>query len=89
MGLPKRLTGKESPASAGDAGSIPELGRSPGVGNGNPLLHSHLENSMDRRAWWATVHEVAKESDTTEHTHHQKLDVLKLYSVVSNYPNYV
>ena len=51
------------PASAGkarDAGSIPESGRSPGVGNGNPLQDCCLENSMDREAWWATVHGVAE-----------------------------
>ena len=48
------------PASAGDSGSIPWLGRSSGVGNGNPLQYSCLENSMDRGAWWATVHGVAK-----------------------------
>ena len=43
-----------------DAGSIPELGRSPGGGHGNPLQYSCLENPMDRGAWWATVHSVAK-----------------------------
>ena len=46
--------------AAGDAGFIPGLGRSSGVGNGNPLQYSCLEISMDRGAWWATVHEVAK-----------------------------
>ena len=54
---------KSLPANAGDGGdvgSIPGLGRSPGVGNGNPLQDSCLENPMDRRAWWATVHGVAK-----------------------------
>ena len=54
---------KNPPANAGDAGkvdSIPGLGRSPGVGNGNPLQYSCLENSMDRGTWWATVHEVRK-----------------------------
>ena len=56
---------KNPPASAGDAGSIPGSGRSPGEGNGNPLQYSCLGNSMDRGAWPATVHEVAKESDTT------------------------
>ena len=40
-------------------GLIPGLGRSPGEGNGNPLQYSHLENPMDRGAWWATVHGVA------------------------------
>ena len=51
--------------NAGDASSIPGLGRSPEEGNGNPLQYSCLENPMDRRAWWATVHGVAKESDMT------------------------
>jgi len=45
---------------AGDVGSIPELGRSPEKGNGNPLQYSCLGNPMDRRAWRATVHGVAK-----------------------------
>ena len=54
---------KNPPAHGGDArdaGSIPGLGRSPGVGNGNPPQYSCLENSMDRAAWQATVHGVAK-----------------------------
>ena len=56
------------PANEGDACPIPGLGRSLGVGNGNPLQYSCLEISMDRRVQWATVHGVA-ESDRTEHTH--------------------
>ena len=52
--------GKESTCNAGDLSSVPGLGRSPGEGNGNPLQYSCLENSMDRGAWQATVHEVAK-----------------------------
>ena len=51
---------KNTPASAGDTGSIPVSGRSPGEGNDNPLQYSCLENPMDRRALWATVHEVAR-----------------------------
>ena len=58
--------GKESPWNAGDLGLIPGSGWSPGKGNGNPLQCSCLENSMDRGAWRATVHGVAKESDATE-----------------------
>ena len=52
--------GKEFACSAGDLGSIPGLGRSPGEGNGNPLQYPCLENLMDRGAWWAAVHGVAK-----------------------------
>ena len=51
---------KNLPSNTGDAGLIPGSGRSPGVGNANPLQYSCLENSMDRGAWWATVHEVTK-----------------------------
>ena len=55
--------GKESVCNAGDTGdvgSIPELGRTPGGGNGYPLQYSCLENSMHRGVWWATVHWVVK-----------------------------
>ena len=52
--------GKESACNARDPGSIPGLGRSPREGNGNPLQYSFQENSMDRGAWWATVHGMAK-----------------------------
>ena len=56
----------ENPATnAGDMGSIPTSQRSPGGGNGNPLQYSRLENSMDRGDWWATMHGVTEESDTT------------------------
>ena len=58
--LPWWLSGKESACSAGDAGSIPELGRSPGGGNDNPLQYSCLGNPMDREAWRATDQVVAK-----------------------------
>ena len=68
------LDGKVSAYSAGDPGSVPGLGRSPGEGNGTPLQYSCLENPMDRGARWATVHGVAKSwtrlSDfTREETH--------------------
>ena len=52
--------GKETACNVGELGSIPELVRSPGEGNGYPLLHSCLEKFMDREAWWATVYGVAK-----------------------------
>ena len=51
--------------NAGDPGSIPGLGRSPGEGNGNPLQYFCLENPMDRGAWKAKDHGLAEESDTT------------------------
>ena len=51
---------KESACNVGDPGFIPGSGRSPGKDNGNPLQYSCLENSMDRGAWWPTVHGVAK-----------------------------
>ena len=57
------LVVKNLAASAGDAeetGSIPGSGRFTGIGNGNSLQYSRLENSMDRGAWWAAVHGVAK-----------------------------
>ena len=57
--------GKEPTCNAGDLGSVPGSGRSPGGGNGSPLHYSCLENPMDRGASWAIVHRVA-ESDTTE-----------------------
>ena len=51
---------KESAYNAGDQGSVPGLGRSPGEGNSYPLQYSWLENFKDRGAWWATVHRVTK-----------------------------
>ena len=56
---------KNSPANAGDMGSIPDPGRSPGEWNGNLLQYSCLGNPMEKGVWWATVHGVAKESDMT------------------------
>ena len=64
--LPGGSDGKASVYNAGDPGSIPGSGRSPGKGNGNPLQYYCLENPMDRRAWQATVHGGRKESDMTE-----------------------
>ena len=58
--VPGGSDGKESACNAGDLGSIPGAGRSPGEGNSNPLQYSCLENPMDRGAWRATVHRVTK-----------------------------
>ena len=69
MGFPDGAEVKNLPANAedtGDVGLIPGLGRSPGLGNGNPLQNSRLQNSMDRGTRQATVHGV-KAWDTTEH----------------------
>ena len=69
MGFLDGTVVKNLPANTGNAGdlvSISWLGRSPGGGNGNPLQYSCLKNSMDRGAWWATAHRVAKELDMTE-----------------------
>ena len=59
-GFPHSSVSKESACNAGDPGSIPGSGRSPGVGNGNPLQYSCLDNPLDRGAWRATVHGVAR-----------------------------
>ena len=69
FGKPWWLTSKEFIYTVEDvaevASSIPGSGRSPGEGNGYPLQYSCLENPKERGAWWATVHGVTKESDTT------------------------
>ena len=75
-GFPGGAVVKNLPANTGDAedlGSVTESGRSPGVGNGNSLQYFCLENSMDRGAWWATVHGVARirHNLVTTHTHTQ------------------
>ena len=64
-GFPGGSVVKHPSANAGDTGSIPGLGRSPGAGNGSPLQYSCLENPMDRGASCTTAHRAAKESDRT------------------------
>ena len=61
LGFPGNSVAKNPPANVGDVGSIPELGRSPGEQNGNPLQYSCLEKPTDGGTWWAIVHGVAKE----------------------------
>ena len=60
MGFPGGSDGKESACNAGDLGSILGLERFPEEGQGNPLQYACLENPLDRRAWWATVHRITK-----------------------------
>ena len=64
-GLPWWISGKESAFDTEDVGLIPGLGRSPGEGNGNPILYCCLGNPMDRGAWRAIVHGAAEELDLT------------------------
>ena len=72
-GLSRWLSGKESASSAGDVGLIPGSRRSLGAGNGNLLQYSCLGNSMNRGAWRATVHGVAKsQTQLRAHTHSDK-----------------
>ena len=59
-GFPGGSDSKESACKAGDSASIPGSGRSPAEGNGNPPQFYCLENPMNRGAWWATVHRIAK-----------------------------
>ena len=74
MGFPGDSDSRESTCKAGDPGSIPGPGRSPGEGNGDPLQCSGLENPMDRGAWWATVHGITKSWPrlSDEHTTKQR-----------------
>ena len=69
MGFPGGSEGKASGCNAGDPGSIPGSGRSPGEGNGNSLQYSCLEYSMDRGAWRATVLGAAKTEVTQQNVH--------------------
>ena len=64
-GFPGGSVVKKSPANTGDWSSVPGSGKFPGEGNCNSLQYSCVGNPMDRGAWWAIVHEVAKELDTT------------------------
>ena len=70
---------KNLPANAGDTGSIPGSGKSPGEGNGNPLQYSCLRNSMGRGDWWATIHGVTKELDKTQQLNNNNSQTFRSY----------
>ena len=87
--FPCSSVGKESACNAGDLGSIPGSGRSPGKGNGNSLQYSCLENPMDRGAWWAIVHTVTRvEHDlvTKERENEKDLDLVKHNETINPSP---
>ena len=87
MGFPNGTVIKNSPANVGDArdaGSVPGLGRSPGVGNGNPLQHSCLENSTDRGAWRTTVYGVTMYR-TRQHTHNPTILIAHKRCSINNH----
>ena len=76
MGFHGGSNGKGSACNAGDPGLTPGL-RSPGEENGNPLQYSCLKNSMDRGAWWATIHGVAKiRTQLSDFTHYEQYWIL-------------
>jgi len=77
-GFPGGSDGKESACSAGDLGSIPGLGRSPGEGSGNLFQYSCLENPMDRGAWWATVRGVTEGQTKLMNFHFFTLEIYRL-----------
>ena len=77
--LPRWLSGKESACNAGDLSLIPGSGRSPGEANGNPLQYSCLVNPLDRRAWRATVHRLAKSWTLLSMSHHHSPWVFLFY----------
>ena len=83
QGFPGGSVVKNPPANAGDTGSIPGLGRSPGGGNGNPLQYSCLGTPMDRGAWQARVHGVEKEWDATERLNNNN-EMLRTVGVLIN-----
>ena len=95
LGFPHSSVGKSSTYSAGDLGSIPGLGRSPGEGNGNPLQYSCLENPMDRGAWRATYspwgrkrvrHNLATKPPELFRSKIQSISVMGLWSFITHIP---
>ena len=87
-GFPSGSDSKASVCNAGDQGSIPGLGRSPGEGNGSPLQYSCMENPMDRGAWQAIVHGVVKSrTRLSDFTHFRLWRVQQPFFILSQlYP---
>ena len=81
-------TVKNLPANAGDLGSIPGLGRSPGQGNDNLLQYSCLENPMNRGAWWAAVRGVAKSWTGLKDFHSRNISRKKKKKITKNKMNF-
>ena len=81
-GFPGGSDGKKPACNVGDPGSIPGSGKSPGEGNGNPLLYFGLENFIARGTWQATVHD-HKKSDTTERLN--CIDIMCIKEIKKNY----
>jgi len=88
LGFPCSSNSKEFACNAGDLGSIPGSGRSSGEGNGNPLQYSCLENPMDRGAWRATIHGVAK-SQTMQQQTISKTDMLLYKNIMAFKHNFL
>ena len=86
LGFPGGSEVKASASNEGDPGSIPGLGRSPGEGNDNPLQYSCLENPMDREAWQATVHGVAKsQTRLSDFTHSNVCLIFKYKKLMTKF----
>ena len=85
LGIPGGSDSKESACNAGDPGSIPGSGRSPGDGNGCPLQYSCLKNSMDRGVWQAIVHGIAKTQLSDWHFHFSLFQILKKKKLQEQY----
>ena len=84
LGFPGDSEVKNLPVNAGDSGSIPGLGRSPGKGNGNPLQYSCWENCMDRGAWWAIVRGGLRNAEHDLVTKQQQQHFIIIYKVLSH-----
>ena len=91
VGFPGGSEDKASACNAGDLGSIPGSGKSPGEENGNPLQYSCLGNPMDRGTWWATVHGITKSqtrlSDFAPLLAKQEVSLMAVFNAkLSEYP---